>query len=260
MGPLRGSIIRLAVGRDAVQRNERFARPQACESLGRHAIASGRRVVHFNGVDAAPASDDNEVAPIDPDERWEWKLRDFRGIPSNGEDAKTGERRRRFQIVERGAVLIRCGQATKTVRRGHSEPGEPEKIRQRGGTAIVERCLQPRAALRDEPRPAPLEPPPRHRAERLERIPAGDSDASNRRRGEREHRRGKHVCSATTMARGLFKELRSQAVTLRSWRHMSGGAPSRRSHRRGMTCVPAVTAAGGTIPPGFALPCNVVRR
>ncbi len=138
MGPLHGSIIRLAVGRDAVERYERLAGPHAREPVRRHPVASRRRVVDFNRVEAAPPRDDDEVAAVDPHERWQRELGEFGGIPANGEDAKTGCRSSRFQIVERGAMLIGRSEPPKTVGRRHSEPGEFEKIRQRGWTTIGE--------------------------------------------------------------------------------------------------------------------------
>ena len=71
MGPLLGLIVRNAAGRNAVEGNERLARPESRESVASHPVAAGGWVVDLDGVGPASRRDHDEVTSFNPDERRE---------------------------------------------------------------------------------------------------------------------------------------------------------------------------------------------
>ena len=155
MGPLPGSIVRIAAGRNAVEGNERLARPEPREAVAGHPVAPGGGVMDFHGIGQASRRDHDEVTSFDPDERRERKLGKFRRIPPHGKDTEPRAERGGSQVSERGAAWRRGREPAQAVRSRHGKSGELEKIGQRGRSAVVERRLKSGATLSDETCAAP---------------------------------------------------------------------------------------------------------
>jgi hypothetical protein len=167
MGPLHGSIIRFAARRNAVEGDECLTGPESGEPLARHPVASGGGVVHLYGVGSTSTSNHDEVTSLDPDQRWQWELGEFGGIPAHRKDPKSSITRSRSQISQRGAVRLRGCESTKTVRRRHGHAGKFEQVCQRRGSAVVERRLEAGSTLRDESCASPFQRPASESAKRL---------------------------------------------------------------------------------------------
>ena len=108
MGPRPGSIVRNAAGRNAVEGNERLARPESHESVAGHPVTAGGGIMDLDGVGPASRRDDDEMTSFDPHERRKRELGEFRGIPSHGKDPKPGAERGGSEIPERGASRATC--------------------------------------------------------------------------------------------------------------------------------------------------------
>ena len=229
MGPLHGSIIRSAARRDAVEGDECLTRPESGEPLARHPVAPGGGVVHLHGVGSISTSNHDEVTSLDPDQRWQWELGEFGGIPSHRKDPESGATRSRSQISQRGAARLRACESTKTVRRRHGQAGELKEVRQRRGSAVVERRLETGSTLCDESCASPFQRPASESAQRLQRI--------STRRGEAEccqHKGHEHTGGKTTPPNPQtslqLEYLAVQLYTLCSWKHMSVRPPSPQGH------------------------------
>jgi hypothetical protein len=244
MGPPCGSIIHSAAGRNAVEGNECLAGPEPGEALARHAVESGGGVVNLHAVGVASSGDDHEVAFLDPDEGWQWKLRQFDGIPSHRKDPQSGSAGGRSQVSQRSAGRLRGREPAETVRRRHGEAGQLEEVCERRWPAIVERFLKAGPALRDKPRAPPLQRPARERPHRLERMPVRGGQADRCRRGHHEHSGGESAPPDPQTSLQLAC-VAVQPCTLCSWEHMSGQAPSPRGHSRRGRTAPCSVGPGG---------------
>jgi hypothetical protein len=123
MGPPSGLIVRNAAGSNAVEGDERLARPESREPVTDHAVAAGGWIVDFDRVGPKSRCDHDEMTPLDPHERWKRQLCELHWIPSHGKDAKPGGECGGSEIRERSATRRSAGESAKTVGRRHGKSG-----------------------------------------------------------------------------------------------------------------------------------------